>query len=83
MNNCPFLSFRFAGFILKNVLYMTMAVAVTPDSVQMLVTTEVKPPMCPYKNITVMVAERMQRFVIFHFNRMRWRGFMLWGGFYA
>ena len=68
---------------LKNVFYMPVAVAVTPDSVQMPVATEVKPPMCPYKNITVMVAERVQRFVMFHFNRMRWRGFMLWGGFYA
>jgi hypothetical protein len=64
-------------------LYMPVAMAVTPDSVQMSVATVVKPLVFSYKNITVMVAELMQRFVMFHFNRMRWRGFMLWGGFYA
>ena len=62
---------------------MPVAMAVTPDSVQMSVATVVKPLVFSYKNITVMVAELMQRFVMFHFNRMRWRGFMLWGGFYA
>jgi hypothetical protein len=64
-------------------LYMPVAMAVTPDSVQMSVATVVKPLVFSYKNITVMVAELMQRFVMFHFNRMRWRGFMLWGGFYG
>ena len=64
-------------------LYMPAAMAVTPDSVQMSVATVVKPLVFSYKNITVMVAEPMQRFVMFHFNRMRWRSFMLWGGFYA
>ena len=70
-------------YILENMLYMPVAVAVTPDPVQMPVATEVKPPMCPYENITVLVVEPMQRFVMFHFNWIRWRGFMLWGGFYA
>ena len=70
-------------YILENVLYMPVAMAVTPDSVQMSVATVVKPLVFSYKNITVMVAEPMQRFVMFHFNRMRWRSFMLWGGFYA
>ena len=64
-------------------LYVTVAMAVTPDSVQMSVATVVKPLMFPYKNITVMVAELMQRFVMFRFNRMRWRSFMFWGGFCA
>lgn len=62
---------------------MPVTMAVTPDSVQMPVTTEVKPLVCPYENITVMVVEPMQRFVMFHFNRVRWRSFMFWGGFYA
>ena len=69
---------------LENVFYMPVAMAVTPDPVQMSVATEVKPSMCPYKNITVMVAERVQRFVMFRFMQWgRWRGFRLWGSFNA
>ena len=59
------------GFVLENMLYMTVAMAVTPDSVQMPVASVVKPLIFPYKNITMMVAELMQWFVVFHLNRMR------------
>ena len=83
INNCPFFSSDLRLFILENMLYVTVTMAVTPDPVQMPVATEVKPPMCPYENITVMVAEPVQRFVMFYFNRMRWRSFMFRGGFYA
>ena len=52
---------------LENVFYMPVAVAVTPDPVEMPVATMVKPLVFPYQNITMMVFELLQRFVLFHF----------------
>lgn len=52
---------------LEDVFYMPVAVAVTPDPVQMPVATMVTPLVFPYQNITMMMFELMQRFVLFYF----------------
>jgi hypothetical protein len=52
---------------LEDVFYMPVAVAVTPDPVEMPVSTIVKPLVFSYQNITMMVFKLMQRFVLFHF----------------
>jgi hypothetical protein len=52
---------------LENVFYMPVAVAVTPDPVQMPVAMIVTPLVFHYQNIIMMVFELMQRFVLFYF----------------
>jgi hypothetical protein len=54
-------------FSLENMFNMPVAVAVTPDPVEMPVATMVKPLVFHYHYITMMVPEVMQRFVMFHF----------------
>jgi hypothetical protein len=68
---------------LENVFYMPVAAAVTPDPVEMPVAAMVKPPVFPYQNIIVMVFELMQRFVLFHFDRGRWRNIRFRGSLNA
>jgi hypothetical protein len=49
---------------LENVFNMPVSVAVTPNPVQVSVSAMVKPPVFSNQNVTMMMFERMQRFVM-------------------
>jgi hypothetical protein len=63
--------------------YMPVSVVVTPNLIQVSVSAMVKPPVFPDQDITVMMFERMQRFVMYVFIRCRRRNIRFRGSLYV